>query len=98
MDIERTLVGYQVAPGAALGDFIVQLDTRCDNEGALRPEILLAALDRFLLGKEISSEERPIVSTGIQDLVSIKSYHVERVFQMVEDENGSLVDPLAARR
>ena len=98
MDIERTLVGYQVAPGAASGDFIVQLDTRCDNEGALRPEILLAALDRFLLGQEISPEERPIVSTGIQDLVSIKSYRVERVFQMVEDENGSLVAPLAARR
>lgn len=62
----------------------------------MRPEILLAALDRFLLGQEISSEERPIVSTGIQDLVSIKSYRVERVFQMVEDENGSLVDPLGS--
>lgn len=98
MDIERTLAGYQVVPVAAADEFMVQLDTRCDNEGALRPEILLAALDRFLLGQDLALEENPIVSSGIQDLVSIKSYRVQRVFQMVEDQDGSLIDPMMARR
>lgn len=98
MDISRTLVGYQVDRGARACDFIVRLDTRCDNEGALRPEILLAALDRLIAGGELALEDDPIVSTGIQDLSSIESYRVERVFQMVEDDEGGLVDPMAARR
>lgn len=98
MDITRTLVGYQVDHGEVDSDFIVRLDSRCDNEGALRPEILLAALDRLLAGGELALEDDPIVSTGIQDLSSIGSYRVERVFQMVEDGEGGLVDPLVARR
>lgn len=97
MDISRTLVGFEVAKGEAPGEFTVNLDTRCDNEGALRPEILLAALDRLLLGRGLDLEQDPIVSTGIQDLSSIERYRVERVFQMVEDEDGGLIDPLMAR-
>lgn len=97
MDISRTLVGYQVTCGENVGDCIVQLDTRCDNEGALRPEILLAALDRLLSGRELALEEDPIVSTGIQDLATIASYRVERVFQMVEDGERGLIDPMVAR-
>lgn len=90
MDLARTLAGWTVGECAA-GEGTVELllDTRCDNDGSLRPEILLAALDRALTGSV-----EPIVSTGIQDLDAISSYRVERVYQKVERGDGELQDPL----
>lgn len=88
LDLEKTLLGCAVLgePGASL---ILTLDTACDNEGSLRPEILLSALDQ-----ELTHRNESIVSTGIQDLVSFERYHVERVWQRIVDEDGSLREPL----
>lgn len=105
LDLDRSLVSYQVSAcgdmaetAGALppdGAVCVDLDTRCDNEGSLRPEILLAAVDQALCGIEPGSRE--IVSSGIQDLSAIGRYEVERSWQAIEDEDGTLRDPLGAR-
>lgn len=90
LDFSRTLAAFSVADGSPdRPGIVLDLDTRCDNEGALRPEILLAALDRAL-----TASSEPIVSTGIQDLDSFSRYQVERVAQDVELEDGGFVDPL----
>lgn len=88
LDLARTLVAWEVEPGA--GDTLaVRLDTRCDNEGALRPEILLAACDRVL-----RTSEEPIVSAGVVELPAFARVRIERTGQYLEDEEGRLVDPL----
>ena len=94
IDLDRTLLAYDVVDLSSDGSCArIKLHTACDNDGALRPEILLVALDRALCGNEIL--ERPIVSTGIQDLVSIESYRVERTAQMVIDSEGNLEEPVS---
>ena len=93
LDLAGTLVGFSCADGGA-GRVVVDLDTRTSNEGSLRPEILLAALDRVLAPE--AKREGPIVSTGIQDLASISRYAVCRTAQYVEDADGSLLSPLRA--
>ena len=70
----------------------IELQTRCDNEGSLRPEIILAALDQVLRGRNPGDEE--IVSTGIQDLACIERYSVERISQLIEQAPGALCTPL----
>lgn len=91
LDLPALLVGFETFDGPC-GSIELRLDTRVSNEGALRPEILLAGVDRIVVGGEYT--ERPIVSTGIQDLVSIESYAVCRISQHAEDENGTLVPVL----
>lgn len=91
LDLARTLLDARVV--AAAGGLELALATAADNDGALRPEILLAAIDRAL-----RSGEEPIVSTGIQDLASIDRYRVERTFQGIVGADGSLTDPLGAAR
>ena len=99
LDLDRTLAGLSVK-GIEDGAVSIELDTRCDNEGALRPEILLAALDRALLGGGAGeadgggAEEGPIVSTGIQDARAFARYDVTRCAQLIALDDGSLVDPL----
>ncbi|MBE6469486.1 MAG: DUF2344 domain-containing protein [Coriobacteriaceae bacterium] len=89
LDLDRSLAAAAVAQaGAAV---VLDLDTRADNDGSLRPEILIAALDRSLRGSD-----EPIVSTGIQDLAAFERYRVERTFQGIEDDAGALTDPLGA--
>ena len=90
MDLERTLAAWELEPAGA-GALALELDTRCDNEGSLRPEIVLAALDR-----ELTGSAEPIVSTGIQGLEAIASYRVERTAQMVGREDGTFADPMPA--
>lgn len=93
LDLAATYVSHAVER-AQDGSLALALDTRISNEGSLRPEILLAALDRALCpGVEF---EGPIVSTGIQDLLAIKRYSVLRTAQYVEDADGSLLSPLRA--
>ena len=75
------------------GCMLLGIATRCDNEGSLRPELLLAAVDQVLCGIEPGSEE--INSTGIQDLSCIGRYRVERTSQLVADEDGTVRTPLA---
>lgn len=88
LDLEKTLLGFTVV-GEPCSLLILTLDTLCDNEGSLRPEILLAALDQ-----ELTRCDDPIVSTGIQNLVSFERYRVERIYQKIVLEDGSLADPL----
>lgn len=77
-----TLLGWHADDGEG-GRVLLRLETRCDNEGSLRPEILIAALDQALRGIEPGSEE--IVSTGIQELARIARCRVERVAQLIEE-------------
>ena len=94
LDLSRTLAGFTVGEGAS-GCVEVELATRCDNKGALRPEILLCALDRRLrhVGAD---EEGAIRSTGVPELPSFARFSVTRRAQWVETAEG-LVSPLGAR-
>lgn len=91
LDLRRTLVTVNIV-GCEGDGVALALDTRCDNEGSLRPELLLAALDQLLCGIEPGSEE--IVSTGIQELTCIVRYRVQRTEQLIEDPEGTLRSPL----
>ena len=87
-----TLLSWQL-DAADDGRILLAIATHCDNEGSLRPELLLAAVDQALRGLEPGSEE--ISSTGIQDLACIERYRVERVAQLVANEDGTTRAPLA---
>lgn len=87
LDLAATIAAFDIVRRDE-STMVLTLDTRVSNEGALRPEILLAALDRGLVGGAFASE--PIVSTGIQDLISIERYDVCRISQHIEDENATL--------
>lgn len=75
------------------GSAVLTLMTRCDNEGSLRPEILIAALDQALRGL-VSGVDEEIVSTGTQRLATIASSEVERVCQAIVDDDGNETLPL----
>lgn len=92
LSLNRVLKGAQ-ARLSADGRGWVELKTHCDNEGSLRPEILIAALDQALRGLEPGVDEE-IVSTGIQELVAIESFQVERSAQWVVDDSGQVSAPL----
>lgn len=79
LDLSKTLVGYDVMTGED-GAFVLDLSTRMDNDGALRPEILIAAVDAVLRGEP----DARIVSTGIQRLINFDHYDVERTDQYTE--------------
>ncbi len=93
LDLAATLVAAG-ASQAGEGEVRLTLDTRCGDAGSLRPEILLAALDRRL-APEVE-RGGPIVSTGIQDLAAVKRYAICRTAQYVEDADGSLLSPSRA--
>lgn len=90
LDLARTLTAFAVRPASATGELLLELETYQDNEGALRPEILLAAIDAELRGEP----DAPIESTGVQDLVRFERYRVDRVAQYGQDERGGYVLPL----
>lgn len=96
LDLDRTLLGYTLEEGEGDGHLVLTLDTHADNEGAMRPEILLTAVDVTLRGLT-PGVDAPIVSTGMQDLVTICSYDVERCNQACEDDEGRLISPLPVR-
>lgn len=58
----------------------------------MRPEILLSAADVLLQGLT-PGVDAPIVSTGMQDLVTICSYDVERQNQACEDDEADSSAP-----
>ena len=96
LDLDHTLVGYELTAGERPGHLVLMLDTHADNEGSMRPEILLSATDVLLQGLT-PGVDAPIVSTGMQDLVTICSYDVERQNQACEDDEGRLVSPIPVR-
>ncbi len=71
----------------------IELGTHCDNEGSLRPEILIAALDQALRGLK-PGVDAEIVSTGIQQLTAIDTYQVERVAQRIVTKGDIETQPL----
>lgn len=91
LDLAQSLVSFEMEAKEG-GELALTLDTRVSNDGSLRPEVLLAALDRMVVGGEYASS--PIVSTGIQELVSIERYAVCRISQHGEDENATLLPVL----
>ena len=96
LDLDHTLVGYELKAGERPDHLVLMLDTHADNEGSMRPEILLSAADVLLQGLT-PGVDAPIVSTGMQDLVTICSYDVERQNQACEDDEGRLVSPIPVR-
>ena len=96
LDLDHTLVGYEITAGERPDHLVLMLDTHADNEGSMRPEILLSAADVLLQGLT-PGVDAPIVSTGMQDLVTICSYDVERLNQACEDDEGRLVSPRPVR-
>ena len=92
LDLAGNLVSF-AASQERPGRLALELDTRISNEGGLRPEILLAALDR-LWAPAGSDFEGPIVSRGIQDFERVPRYSVCRTAQYAEDADGSLLSPL----
>lgn len=92
LDLTRTLLSVDCI-STEDGRARLRLATHCDNEGSLRPEIIVAALDQALRGVEPGVGEE-IVSTGIQQLTTIGSYDVERIGQFIEDGSGNAVPPL----
>ena len=89
LDLDKTLLGYEVKAGEDEA-FVLDLSTRMDNEGALRPEILIAAIDAVLRGEP----DARIVSTGIQQLTMFDHYEVKRTDQYGESADGHRLDPL----
>lgn len=71
----------------------IELCTRCDNEGSLRPEIIVAAFDQALRGFDPGVDEQ-IVSTGIQQLTVFDRYNVERISQSICVEASTIIEPL----
>ena len=90
LDLERFLVAAAV--GEEEDRVVLSLDTRTSNDGSLRPEVLLAALDRRLRGTDPVAE--PIESTGVPEYGSFARVAICRSFQAVEREDGSLESPL----
>ncbi len=71
----------------------IELCTRCDNEGSLRPEIIVAAFDQALRGLDPGVDEQ-IVSTGIQQLTVFDRYNVERISQSICVNASTISEPL----
>lgn len=92
LDLDRTLLGYRVEEVGA-SEFVLTLDTHADNDGSMRPELLLSAVD-MVLAPRSSVDGEPIVSTGMQDLSVIKRYDVTRTDQSGESDDGSRAYPL----
>lgn len=92
LDLKRVLSQANFLPSPE-GRAWVELKTRCDNDGSLRPEILIAAFDQGLRGLAPGVDEE-IISTGIQQLSTIESYRVERSGQRISMENGGEAEPL----
>lgn len=92
LDLKRVLSQANFLPSPE-GCAWVELKTRCDNDGSLRPEILIAAFDQGLRGLAPGVDEE-IVSTGIQQFSTIENYRVERSGQRISMENGGEPEPL----
>lgn len=91
LDLDRTLLSYSVSEFD--GGFALTIDTHADNDGAMRPELLMTSVD-FELRPRTSDDGEAVVSCGMQDLYTIERYDVVRISQMGEDEAGALIYPI----
>lgn len=83
MNISNTLVRYDISSNKQ-GHFVINLDTRSSNLGALRPEVLLNEVEHEL-GANFPKE-------------LFAHCEIDRISQMIELEDGTLVKPLAHPR
>lgn len=79
LDLDHTLLGV-TACECDDGSFEMTLTTHADNEGSMRPELLVAAMDRVLSGRLDSLGTDP-VATGVQHLATFEKFEVERIWQ-----------------
>ena len=89
LDLGATLVSFAVHGRA--GGCTLELATRASNAGSLRPEVLIAALDRRLAG-DLSGA--PVPSTGMLELAAIDRIRIERTAQFGEDDAGRRIEAL----
>ncbi len=86
LDLARTLESVEVA-SCDDRSVVLELRSRMDNEGSLRPDILVAALDRRLAQHPGGEAEEPIELGGRLALFS--SCVVERTWQGPDDEGDA---------
>lgn len=79
LDLDHTLLGVE-ACALDDGSFEMALTTHADNEGSMRPELLVAAMDRVLSGR-FDSLATDSVATGVQHLANFEKFEVERIWQ-----------------
>ncbi|QWT17057.1 TIGR03936 family radical SAM-associated protein [Collinsella sp. zg1085] len=90
LSLERTLISFEFDRLNAQ-HLLLSLDCHADNEGSLRPELVVAALDN-----ELDDGDKPIISSAIQQLSSFETYWPMRTEQYIEAADGGLIDPLDA--
>lgn len=87
LDVARTLKAFSVEC-AASDAFQITLDTHQDNDGSMRPEILLGALDAMLAAHYLPDVELPVLETGIASFLCFLVAAIVRVEQSCEDERA----------
>ncbi|OUP08260.1 TIGR03936 family radical SAM-associated protein [Collinsella sp. An2] len=95
LDLDRTLCAVKTSWDGPRSAKIV-LETRLDNDGAMRPELFLAACDLLLAGEDYLGDP-PRLDIGPYDFACIDRVVVERVSQEGEDADGHPIAPLAVR-
>lgn len=92
LDLERTLADVSVTWNDARTATIA-LDTRLDNDGAMRPELFIAACDLLLAGEDYLGDP-PRLDIGPYDYRMIERVVIERVAQEGEQPDGTAVYPI----
>ena len=90
LDLSATLLDHEVE--ACEGGCTVHLVTRFSNEGSMRPEILLAALDRLLAQGALAPDEA--VSSAMSSFACFPHVEIVRCAQYGCDADGKRKDPL----
>lgn len=89
LDVARTLISYTLEEGPSDG-MLLKLDTALDNEGAMRPDLLVAAADRALDPAGAARE----LAIGPVDLAFVERIDIERTGQWGVAPDGSPLTPL----
>lgn len=87
LDVARTLKSFRVA-SAPCGALQLVLDTRQDNDGSMRPEILLGALDAELAAQYLPDVALRPLETGISSFACFASCSIVRVEQTPEADEA----------
>ncbi len=86
LDLDHTLLKVEIKAKED-GAFEMVLSTHADNEGSMRPELLVAAMDRVLAGRAETLATDP-VATGVQHLACFEKFEVERIWQREESDSA----------
>ena len=91
LDLDHTLLDYDLSESDGL--FTLVLDTHADNDGSMRPELLMASLDKVLAGHSLIDGD-VVVSCGVLKLDVIARYDIQRTAQMGQNDAGERVYPI----